>query len=175
MFRPEDNLESPYARAALHELYTRVWRGQVAFSSLGDFEDATGLRLTTDEGSLRDELPPISTFLNRVLALPIALQNQFFELFEDLLATRVEAAIASGTYDLGLETLTAESLTVTNRAMLYKHERTARRRRCLPSGAKTRTSRLASTKFWRSRKRPARLSSSTPSPAAPPLPRPHPA
>ena len=45
MFRPEDNLESPYAHAALHELYTRVWRGQVAFSSLEDFENATGLRL----------------------------------------------------------------------------------------------------------------------------------
>ena len=84
-----------------------------AFSSLGEFENATGLRLATDEGTLRDELPPISTFLNRVLALPIALQNQFFELFEDLLATRVEAAIASGTYDVGLETLIAESLTVT--------------------------------------------------------------
>jgi predicted RNA methylase len=124
MFRPEDNLESPYAHAALHELFTRVWRGQVSFSSLGEFEDATGLRLATDEGTLRDGLPPISTFLNRVLALPIALQNQFFELFEELLAIRVEAAIASGTYDVGLETLTAESLTVTNRAMLYKHERT---------------------------------------------------
>ena len=43
MFRPEDNLESPYAHAALHELYTRVWRGQVPFSSLGEFESATGL------------------------------------------------------------------------------------------------------------------------------------
>ena len=124
MFRPEDNLESPYARAALFELYGRVYRGQVEFSSLGDFENATGLRLATDEGTLRDELPPISTFLNRVLALPIALQNQFFELFEELLATRVEAAIASGAYDVGLETLTAESLTVTNRAALYRHERT---------------------------------------------------
>src|SRR5208282_2690539 len=74
LFRPEDNLESSYARAALIELYTRIWRGQVEFSSLGNFENATGLRLATDEGSLRDELPPISTFLNRVLALPIALQ-----------------------------------------------------------------------------------------------------
>ena len=56
--------------------------------------------------------------------LGIALQNQFFELFEELLATRVEAAIAAGAYDVGLETLTAESLTVSNRAALYRHERT---------------------------------------------------
>ena len=71
-----------------------------------------------------DELPPITTFLNRVLALPIALQNRFFELFEELLGRRVEAAIASGTYDIGLETLIAESLTVTERRILHTHERT---------------------------------------------------
>ncbi len=94
------------------------------FSSLEAFESATGLRLVTNEGTLRDELPPITTFLNRVLALPIALQNRFFELFEELLASRVEAAITSGTYDIGLETLIAESLTVTDRHVLHTHERT---------------------------------------------------
>ena len=78
-----------------------------------------------------EELPPITTFLNRVLALPIALQNRLFELFEELLAVRVEAAIASGTYDVGLETLIAESLTVTDRRMLHTHERTAPRLRLL--------------------------------------------
>jgi predicted RNA methylase len=124
LFRPEDNLESPYARAALYELYTRIWKGQVEFSSLEAFEASTGLRLATHEGSLREDLPPISTFLNRVLALEIALQNRFFELFEELLAVRVEAAIATGTYDIGLETLMAESLTVTDRALLHRHERT---------------------------------------------------
>ncbi len=48
------------------------------------FEDATGLRLT-DEGGLRDELPPITTFLNRLLALTIELQNILFTAFEQLL------------------------------------------------------------------------------------------
>ena len=71
-----------------------------------------------------EELPPITTFLNRVLALPIALQNRLFELFEELLAVRVEAAIATGTYDIGLETLIAESLVVTDRRVLHTHERT---------------------------------------------------
>ena len=71
-----------------------------------------------------EELPPITTFLNRVLALPIALQNLFFELFEELLSIRVEAAIASGTYDIGLETLIAESLSITERRILHTHERT---------------------------------------------------
>ena len=124
MFRPEDNLESPYARAALIELYSRIYKGQVLFSSLEAFENATGLRIAAKDGAMLDELPPITTFLNRVLALPIALQNRFFDLFEELLAIRVEAAIASGTYDVGLETLIAESLTVTERRVLHTHERT---------------------------------------------------
>ncbi len=123
LFRPEDNLESSYALAALLELYTRIYRGSVPFASLEEFENATGLRLTSQEGSLLDELPPITTFLNRILALPIALQNQFFELFEELLCTRVESAIASGIYDVGLETLTAESLIITDRRVLHTHER----------------------------------------------------
>ena len=124
MFRPEDNLESPYARAALIELYTRIYKGQVAFSSLEAFESATGLRIAARDGAMLDELPPITTFLNRVLALPIALQNRFFDLFEELLAIRVEAAITSGTYDVGLETLIAESLAVTEHRVLHTHERT---------------------------------------------------
>ena len=52
---------------------------------------------------LRDELPPITTFLNRVLALTINLQNQLFAIFEDLLAQRIEGAIAAGVYDAGLD------------------------------------------------------------------------
>ena len=35
-----------------------------------------GLSLTTDEGGLRDELPPITTWLNRLLALRIETQNR---------------------------------------------------------------------------------------------------
>ena len=124
LFRPEDNLESAYARAALIELYTRIYAGSVAFSTLHEFEHATGLRIAASDGTMLEELPPITTFLNRVLALPIALQNRFFELFEELLAARVEAAIAAGTYDVGLETLIAESLSITERCVLHTHERT---------------------------------------------------
>ena len=44
-----------------------------------------------------------------------------FEAFEELLNARIEGAIASGTYDLGVETLTAESLIVTDRRTIYTH------------------------------------------------------
>ncbi len=120
LFRAEDNLESPYARAALRQLYVLLYSGKLDGCSLQAFEDATGLRLT-DSNGLRDVLPPITTFLNRLLALTIDLQNILFTVFERLLAARIEGAVASGTYDMGLETLTAESLKVTDRRTIYTH------------------------------------------------------
>jgi len=119
LFRADDNLESVYGRAALRQLYVLLYSGKVEGCSLQAFEDATGLRLTDADGSLREDLPPITTFLNRLLALTIDLQNTLFGVFEDLLRTRIEGAIASGTYDLGVETVTAESLIVTDRRTVY--------------------------------------------------------
>ena len=43
------------------------------------------------------------------------MQNLLFATFEQLLEARIEAAIASGTYDLGVETLTAESFSIAER------------------------------------------------------------
>ncbi|WP_298307302.1 strawberry notch family protein [Reyranella sp.] len=124
LFRSDDNLESPYGRAALRQLYLLLFAGKVEGCSLKAFEDATGLHLTDQDGSLREELPPITTFLNRLLALTIGLQNTLFGVFEDLLRARIEGAQASGTYDVGVETLTAESLVVTDRRSLYFHPQT---------------------------------------------------
>jgi hypothetical protein len=120
LFRPEDNLESPYARDALRQLYRRIYRGDVAGCSLGAFQDATGLSLTDDNG-LKDDLPPITTFLNRLLALTIDMQAVLFSAFEELLDQRIEGAIAAGVYDLGLETLRAESFRVTEARVIYTH------------------------------------------------------
>jgi hypothetical protein len=121
LFRADDNLESIYARAALRQLYLLLYTGKVEGCSLQAFEDATGLRLTDGDGSLREGLPPITTFLNRLLALTIGMQNTLFGVFEDLQRAKVEGAIASGTYDIGVETIIAESLVVTDRRTLYTH------------------------------------------------------
>lgn len=124
MFRPEDNLESAYARDALRQLYRLLVDGKTEGCSLLAFEAATGLTIM-DEGGLKDELPPITTFLNRMLALTIDLQNILFETFEGLLASRIEGAVASGTFEMGLETLRAESFTVAGRQTIYVHPGTA--------------------------------------------------
>jgi predicted RNA methylase len=130
LFRPEDNLESQYARDALRRLYLLIHAGKVEGCSLQIFENATGLKLT-DANGLKDDLPPITTFLNRLLALTIGLQNILFDTFEQLLTARIEGAIASGTYDIGLETLVAESFTVTDRRTIYAHPATGAETRLL--------------------------------------------
>ncbi|MES5481522.1 strawberry notch family protein [Bradyrhizobium sp. INPA03-11B] len=130
LFRPEDNLESQYGRDALRQLYMLLARGKVDGCSLERFEDATGLKLT-DTNGLRDDLPPITTFLNRLLALTIELQNILFTAFEKLMTARIEGAVASSTYDVGLETLRAESFVVTDRRTIYAHPGTGAETRLL--------------------------------------------
>ncbi|WOH57763.1 bifunctional class I SAM-dependent methyltransferase/DEAD/DEAH box helicase [Bradyrhizobium sp. BWC-3-1] len=130
LFRPENNLESQYGRDALRQLHTLLARGKVEGCLLERFEDATGLKLT-DPNGLRDDLPPITTFLNRLLALTIDLQNILFTVFEQLLTDRIDGAVASGSYDVGLETLRAESFVVTDRRTIYVHPSTSAETRLL--------------------------------------------
>jgi predicted RNA methylase len=124
LFRPEDNLESVYARAALRQLYALLYAGKVEGCSLQRFQDATGLTLTDRDGTLKDELPSISQFLNRLLALTIDLQNALFAAFEALLEAKIEGAIASGTHDAGVQIITAASLSVVERRTIYTHRGT---------------------------------------------------
>jgi protein strawberry notch len=142
LFRPEDNLESPYARDALRQLYRRLYRGDVPGCSLQAFEEATGLSLTDDNG-LKDDLPPITTFLNRLLALTIDMQAVLFTAFEELLDQRIEGAIAAGVYDLGLETLRAESFRVTGSSVIYTHPGTGAETRLLTITEKRRNTPLS--------------------------------
>lgn len=121
LFRPEDNLESEYARAALRQFYAVLYGGKIEGCSISTFEEQTGLELTDKDGTLKEELPPITRFLNRILALRIELQNTLFEVFESLLDARVEAAQAAGTFDVGVETLMAKSFSVTERRVVYTH------------------------------------------------------
>jgi predicted RNA methylase len=138
MFRPEDNLESFYARDALRQLYVLLSRGKVEGCSIERFEAATGLSLLDSDGGLRDELPGITTFLNRMLALTVAMQNLLFEAFEGLLAARIEHAVSAGVFEMGLETLRADSFLVTERRTIYTHPGTGAETRLLTIARKDR-------------------------------------
>ncbi len=110
LFRASDNLESPIARACLRSLYGDLVRGDCEAMTFKAFTDWTGLKLTSEEGVLLDELPPIQRFLNRVLALPIDMQNALFAEFMDKIETATDRARAAGTLDVGLEILRGDRI-----------------------------------------------------------------
>jgi predicted RNA methylase len=112
LFDPADNLESDYAKDALLSWYRLLYNGKLQSVTLGDFQTRTGLRLEAEDGGLGDDLPPIQRWLNRLLALPIALQNAIFDEYLALIEARVAAAREAGTLDLGVETLLVDSFNV---------------------------------------------------------------
>ena len=120
LFRESDNLESAYAKAALRRFYLALWRGSIPGWAIARFEDATGLKLV-HEGNLKEELPPMSRFLNRLLALPIDEQNELFAELEARIAENIEQAVEAGTFEVGVETVRADSLVLAGRETLYDH------------------------------------------------------
>ncbi|MBD2535551.1 strawberry notch C-terminal domain-containing protein, partial [Nostoc flagelliforme FACHB-838] len=124
IFEAKDNLESNYAEHALYELFRQIYQGRFYKVPLGKFEQMTGLSLTSHEGGMKIDLPPLRQFLNRLLALRIDMQNIIFERFELLLSQQIEAAIAAGVYEMGVETLRAERFTVESQEAVYTHPAT---------------------------------------------------
>ena len=131
LFRPEDNLESHYARDALRQLYRPAGhrQGQGLFASNVRGRDRVEANRLTTASRTSCRRSPHSSI--RLLALTIDLQNILFTAFEQLLTARIEGAIASGTYDVGLETLTAESFVVAGRQTIYTHPGTSAETRLL--------------------------------------------
>ena len=123
LFRESDNLESPYARAALRQFYLALHAGRIDGWSLRDFQEATGLKLT-HEGGLKEDLPPMSQFLNRLLALPIDEQNTLFAALETRIEANIAAAVEAGSFNLGVETVRSDSLTIADRETIFVHPTT---------------------------------------------------
>jgi protein-L-isoaspartate O-methyltransferase len=120
LFRAEDNLESPWAHRALQAFYVALHFGNVKAMDRETFEAKTGLRLLDHEGQLRDsdDLPPMNTFLNRLLALRIADQNGLFAAFDEILGSILERATASGLLDRGLEDIVADDLVIASEEVI---------------------------------------------------------
>lgn len=112
LFDPADNLESCYAKDALVGWYHLLFAGKLGSVTLGRFQELTGLRLEGQDGGLREDLPPIQRWLNRLLALRIDMQNAIFDEFLGLVEARVAAAREAGTLDIGVETVTVEGFEI---------------------------------------------------------------
>lgn len=108
LFDPADNLESAYAKEALNRWFGLLFIGKLEAVTLARFEELTGLRIEGSDGAMVDDLPSIQRWLNRILALPIGLQNGIFDEFLGLVEARIDAARQAGTLDLGVETIAVE-------------------------------------------------------------------
>ena len=112
-----------YAKSALRQFYIALYHGRIGDWPIARFEDATGLKLTW-EGSLKEDLPPMPKFLNRLLALPIAEQNGLFAELEARIETNVAQAVEAGTFETGVEAVRADSLAVAGRETVHTHPAT---------------------------------------------------
>ncbi|MYK87839.1 MAG: methylase, partial [Acidobacteria bacterium] len=122
LFRASDNFESPYAKTALRQFYMALYGGSIRGWSAERLEETTGLKIVKeDDGALRDNLPPMHTFLNRLLALPIAEQNELFAELETRLEANIEAAIEAGRFNEGVERIKADSLRAASRETAVVH------------------------------------------------------
>jgi hypothetical protein len=120
LFRAEDNLESSWAKRALQGFYVALHFGNVPAMDRETFEAKTGLSLLDGEGQLKsaEQLPPMNTFLNRLLALRIEDQNALFETFDTILEGVVERAAEAGQLDRGLEDIVADELAVVSEEVI---------------------------------------------------------
>lgn len=126
LFNVADNLESAHAREALLNWYRLLHAGKLDAIDLESFQRRSGLNLCDkDSGALKEELPPIQRWLNRLLAFPIALQNGIFEEYLALVEARAEALAKAGKLDSGVETICAEKIVEIDCQLLRRDPATA--------------------------------------------------
>jgi hypothetical protein len=125
LFDPADNLESEIATSALNQWFRLVFQGKLESITFERFCALSGLRLEANDGSgsLREDLPRIQQWLNRILAFPIALQNGVFDEYLALLEARVHALEAAGRLDLGVETIRVSGLNVVDDRVIRTDDR----------------------------------------------------
>ncbi len=118
LFDPADNLESSYAKDALRRWFGLLYDGKLEAVGLAKFEELSGLKVQAKDGSMVEDLPSIQRWLNRILALPIGLQNAIFDEYLGLVEARVDAARQAGTLDLGVESIPVESFDILSDSLL---------------------------------------------------------
>jgi len=127
MFGASDNLETDLARDSLREFYKRLGtnklegiQGREVLRKLGLLE-----KFTDEHGAFRinDTLArDISTFLNRILVLEVDEQNRVFDAFITIYETEMEAAIAAGTLDRGMENVKADKIEIVDDSVIKEQK-----------------------------------------------------
>ncbi|MBR1419295.1 MAG: strawberry notch family protein, partial [Synergistaceae bacterium] len=119
LFSESDNLESIYAKDALDKLFVALKYGR--YNDINSYEVMRdmGYKSYFDKDK-KDNAPPITQFLNRILALDIDTQKKLFKHFEDLIEANVAMAIERGTFDAGTETIRADKINIKQEHTVYK-------------------------------------------------------
>lgn len=138
MFDEANNLENQYAEDAVEMLFRDLHAGnvegftfdqvakQLGFTKTvmnehtGEMEEINLLK-DRDGGLNASKVPTIQQFLNRILAMRFADQNNLFEEFTDRMVQRIERAKEDGSYDPGTQTLHAQNIKKLEDKVVYEH------------------------------------------------------
>jgi hypothetical protein len=126
LFSAKDNLESEYAKDSLQRFYENLMHNAYADLNTHQLLVKMGLESleNNDDSSKKrnvntDTLRDVPKFLNRLLTLEATEQNRVFDYFSDILDQIIDAHIANGTLDTGMETLRAEGVNVKDEKTVY--------------------------------------------------------
>ncbi len=125
----EFNLETPLARASLHNWFVDLYRGEGRAAEAGVtpalVEQQMGIRVLDADGQLNvGAVPDVPKFLNRLLSLHTGAMDAVFDSWHSYLSEARETAREAGTLDVGVETVRAERVVKTSERLVYTHERT---------------------------------------------------
>jgi len=147
LFRPEDNLETAWARRAQLALFSALRAGNVEGMTIDEFERKSALTLRDESGVMlpTESMPALHTFLNRVLAMTVGDQEALFAAFDAIHTGILEKAKADGTLDLGMEDLRPEELEVVGEEIIRTDPATGAQTKLTTFVAKTRRKILSSS------------------------------
>ena len=120
LMRAEDNLETSYGRVALQNMMTMIHTGELDIQvpgSRGDvgltldmLEEMLSLSMRDEEGNFSaGQVPEITQFLNRMLALPFSWIGILFNAYMEQLQGVLDYHRQNNTLDVGTETIPAQS------------------------------------------------------------------
>lgn|GEM_PF-4418244 len=118
VFGEKDNLENPIAQDALETYYKNA--DVKLLEKLGLYDKLYDREGKLNQGS--EALRKVSTFLNRILSLEIDEQNEVSSEFYDTFSRMMDAAIANGTVDMGLENFKADKIEVIDEKVVRKDQ-----------------------------------------------------
>lgn len=140
LFSEADNLENAYAAGSLEAFFRALKRGDIKGQGWADLLEKLGLNNIVDKNGniMQDTLPDVPQFLNRILSLEYADQNDVFDAFFERMEAAIEMAKTNGTFDSGMQDYRADSITLKKQQVVYENPETKAKTRLMTFEAKHR-------------------------------------